>query len=74
MYTFIGLGLNKRSLVIQLIRLWVVRLGVLYILTYCFDLGADAIIISLTAANVAGAVISHIMYRRIDWDKPGRIR
>ncbi len=65
---FNALGYNKTSMVIQLLRIWVVRLFFLYLLYYLFeDIGFMAVYISLSIANNFGGALSHILYRKINW-------
>ncbi len=65
MPVFIGLGLNKASLLIQTLRIWVIRMAALYFMYAFFpELGIYAIFISATIANIAGAIISHIVFLR----------
>ncbi len=70
MPVFIALGLNKASLFIQTMRIWVVRLAALYLLYLCFDgIGVYAVFISLSIANICGAVISQIIFGKVSWVK-----
>lgn len=69
MPTFTGLGLTKTSLIIQLLRIWVIRIGSMYLLYLIFpNIGYYAVFWSLAIANTLGGIISHIFYRKIDWD------
>ncbi|MFV0439680.1 MAG: MATE family efflux transporter [Lachnospirales bacterium] len=66
--TFNALGQNKITLFIQLIRIWVVRLFVLYLLYFLFeDIGFIAVYISLSIANNVGGILSYIFYKKINW-------
>ncbi len=70
MPAYIGLGLNKVSLFIQTMRIWVIRLVCLYaIYFFVKDIGVYAIFISMTLCNIFGAIISHIFFRRVQWKK-----
>ncbi|MFV0519319.1 MAG: MATE family efflux transporter [Lachnospirales bacterium] len=63
-----ALGLNKASMIIQLLRIWIVRLAVLYLLYFLFeDIGFIAVYISLSVANNVGGLVSYIYYKRINW-------
>ncbi len=66
--TFNALGYNKISMVIQLLRIWVIRLFFLYLLYYLFeDIGVIAVYLSFSIANNLGGILSHIFYKKIDW-------
>ncbi len=68
MPVFTGLGLTKMSLFIQLLRIWVVRISVMYGLYFIFpDIGFYAVFWSLPISNIIGGVASHIIYKKIDW-------
>ncbi len=70
MPAFMALGLNKVSLLIQTLRIWVVRFVALYTLYFFFeDIGVNAAFISLSIANTVGAIISHILFTRVKWVK-----
>ncbi len=63
-----ALGFNKASMYIQLLRIWVIRLAVLYLLYFLVeDIGFIAVYISLAAANNIGGLISYVFYKRINW-------
>ncbi len=69
MPTFTGLGLTKISLIIQLLRIWVVRIGLMYLLYLLFpNIGFYAVFWSLAIANIIGGIASHILYKKIDWN------
>lgn len=68
MPTFTGLGLTKISLLIQFLRIWVFRLGSMYLLYLIFpNIGFYAVFWSMAIANILGGIVSHIFYRKIDW-------
>ncbi len=68
MPVFTGLGLTKMSLFIQLLRIWVVRISVMYGLYYIFpDIGFYAVFWSLPISNIIGGIASHIIYKKIHW-------
>ncbi len=70
MPAFIALGLNKVSLLIQTLRIWVVRFLALYLLYFLVkDIGVDATFISLSIANIVGGIISHLFFRKVKWEK-----
>ncbi len=69
MPVFTGLGLTKVSLAIQFLRIWVIRIIAMYVLYYLFeDIGFYAVFWSLAIANILGGIISHIFYKKIDWN------
>ncbi len=68
MPVFTGLGLTKVSLIIQFMRIWVVRIIAMYVLYFIFkDIGFFAVFWSLAIANIIGGITSHIFYKKIDW-------
>lgn len=68
MPVFTGLGLTKISLTIQFLRIWVVRIGIMYLLYFLFeDIGFYAVFWSLAIANIIGGLTSHIFYKKIKW-------
>ncbi len=70
MPALIGLGLNKASLFIQTMRIWVIRMAALYALYFFVkDIGIYAVFLSLTIANTLGGILSHIVFVRIKWKK-----
>lgn len=66
---FVGLGLTKITLVIQFLRIWVIRIAIMYGLYFIFpNISYFAVFWSLCLANIFGGIISHIFYKKIDWD------
>ncbi len=68
MPTFTGLGLTKISLIIQVTRIWVIRILVMYLLYWIFpEIGFYAVFWSLTIANLCGGIMSHVFFVKIKW-------
>lgn len=66
---FQGSGNAKYSMFIDVLRLWVIRIPLLFFFKYFTDLGATGIWISMAVSNVMISIIGHIIYLRGNWMK-----
>ena len=65
---FSGMGKTGTTLVIQSLRIWVIRLGILYLMYWLLPgVGVYSVIWSFSLCNVVAAGVSQFFYRKIDW-------
>ncbi|MCL2352734.1 MAG: MATE family efflux transporter, partial [Firmicutes bacterium] len=68
--SFSGLGKTTTTLIIQSLRVWVFRFGILYLMYWLTpQVGVYSVIWSFSLCNVAAAGVSHFFYKRINWEK-----
>ncbi len=64
---FQGSGNSKYSMFIDVLRLWVIRIPLLFFFKYFTNLGATGIWIAMAVSNVMISIIAHIIYLRGNW-------
>lgn len=64
---FQGSGNAKYSMFIDVLRLWVIRIPLLFFFKYFTELGATGIWIAMAVSNVLISIIAHIIYLRGNW-------
>jgi len=65
---FNGLGMTKINLVIQMIRIWVVRFASMYLMYWLIPgIGVWSPMYSFLICNLVTVFISMYYYRKIDW-------
>lgn len=64
---FQGSGNAKYSMFIDVLRLWVIRIPLLFFFKYFTDLAATGIWLAMSISNVMISIIAHIIYLRGNW-------
>lgn len=62
-----GSGNSKYAMFLDVLRLWAIRIPLLFFFKYMTDLGATGIWIAMSISNVLIAIIAHILYLKGDW-------
>lgn len=64
---FQGTGNSKYSMFVDLLRLWGIRIPLLFAFKYFTSLGVTGIWIAMSISNVCVSVIAHLIYLKGDW-------
>lgn len=62
-----GSGNSKYAMFLDVLRLWAIRIPLLFFFKYMTDLGATGIWIAMAISNVIIAIIAHLLYLKGDW-------
>lgn len=62
-----GSGNSKYAMFLDVLRLWAIRIPLLFFFKYMTDLGATGIWIAMAISNVIIAIIAHFLYLKGDW-------
>ena len=62
-----GSGNAKYAMFLDVLRLWAIRIPLLFFFKYMTDLGSTGIWIAMSISNVLIALIAHILYLKGDW-------
>ena len=62
-----GSGNSKYAMFLDVLRLWAIRIPLLFFFKYMTDLGATGIWIAMSISNVLIAIIAHLLYLKGDW-------
>ena len=62
-----GSGNSKYAMFLDVLRLWAIRIPLLFFFKYMTDLGATGIWIAMSVSNVIIAIIAHFLYLKGDW-------
>lgn len=64
---FQGTGNSKYSMFVDLLRLWGIRIPLLFAFKYFTSLGVTGIWIAMSISNVLVSLIAHLIYMKGDW-------
>lgn len=64
---FQGTGNSKYSMFVDLLRLWGIRIPLLFAFKYFTSLGVTGIWIAMSISNVLVSLIAHLIYLKGDW-------
>lgn len=64
---FQGSGNSKYSMFIDVLRLWGIRIPLLFFFKYLTDFGATGIWLAMAISNVVISIIAHIIYKQGKW-------
>ncbi len=67
---FYGSGHTTPAMIIAILRLWVLRLPVSYVLCFTLALGSVGIYWGMVAGNVISAVAALLLFVYVDWQRP----
>ena len=65
---YYGSGHTRPAMVIHIVRLWVLRLPVSYLLAFTVGMGSIGIYLGMVFGNVITAVITFVLYRSGGWE------
>ena len=65
-----GAGSTKYSMLMEIFRLWIVRIPLMLIFKYFTTLGSTGIWIAMTASNVLVVALGYIIYKSDRWKLP----
>lgn len=64
---FQGSGNSKYAMFIDVVRLWVIRIPLLFYFKHMTDFGATGIWLAMAISNVLISIIAHIIYKQEKW-------
>ena len=64
---FQGAGRTNFSLVLSTARLWVMRVPIVLLMLYVFDIGAQALWLCMVISNFGAAILGIILYQYVDF-------
>ena len=70
MAAFYGSGHTRPAMAVSLVRVWVLRLPLAYVLGFAFSLGSAGIYYAMVVSNLASAALTLLLFRTTAWSRP----